>query len=276
MRLGRTTRLPAQVTPGEVVLEAREIAAELGGNRILEGVDFLARAGEVVALVGPNGAGKSTLFGVLCGDLAPVNGTVHLFGEPLSRWSTVERALRRGVLPQQLAMSFPFLVRDVVRMGRAPWIASGASDDDEAIVAKAMECADVTQLANRRFTSLSGGERARVAFARILAQQCQVMLLDEPTAALDIHHQETLLEIVRKRAVEGSAVVVVLHDLALAAAYADRIALMSEGSIVGDGPPAEILTDSMLSGVYGHKIHVQREEHTGEIMVIPRRERRGR
>ena len=268
-------RLPVESHAEEIVLEARGIDAELGGNRILEGVDFSARTGEVVALVGPNGAGKSTLFSVLCGDLAPVSGNVYLFGEPLSRWSTVERALRRGVLPQQLAMSFPFLVRDVVQMGRAPWVGTASSEEDETIVTEAMKSADVTHLAARRFTSLSGGERARVAFARILAQQCQVMLLDEPTAALDIHHQETLLETVRKRARGGSAVVVVLHDLALAAAYADRIALMSEGTIVGDGPPGEILTDEMLSGVYGHKIHVQREEHTGEIMVIPRRERRG-
>jgi len=273
MRLGRTARVPEALPEGTVTLECLGIDAELGGTRILHGVDFCVRAGELVALVGPNGAGKSTLFSVLSGDLAATSGTVRLDGLPLGEWSMIERAQRRSVLPQQVTVSFPFLVRDVVRMGRSPWIGTPQDAADDEIVARSLNEAGITGLAGRRFTSLSGGERARVTFARLLAQDCQVILLDEPTASLDIHHQELLLGTLRARVNGGSSAVIVLHDLALAAAFADRVAVMADGRIVGDGPPREVFTEELLSRVYGHGIEVVPHPRTGELLVVPHRGR---
>ena len=271
MKFGRTARPPAMRERGDVLVEARGVSARLGGVEILHRVDLAVRSGEVVGLAGPNGAGKSTLFGVLCGDIAASGGSVSLHGEPLESWSLLERAQRRSVLPQQVTVSFPFLVRDVVAMGRAPWSGSETRDEDEEWVNAALADMDLTALAARRFTSLSGGEKARVAFARVLAQRCQLMLLDEPTAALDIRHQEVLLQVVRAQAAEGAGAIVVLHDLALAAAYADRIVVLSDGRVAGEGPPAEVLKATLLSEVYGHPIDVHRHPGTGAALVTPRR-----
>jgi iron complex transport system ATP-binding protein len=248
---------------------ATGVTAELGGNTILRGIDITVCAGEIVALVGPNGAGKSTLFGVLAGDIPPARGSVDVDGRPLTEWSAVELAQRRAVMPQQAAVTFPFRVRDVVRMGRAPWAGTSAEDDDEAIVDAAIAAADMGDFAARRFISLSGGEKARVAFARTLAQQSQLLLLDEPTASLDVRHQELLLGVVRERARSGAGVIVVLHDLSLAAAYADRIAVMARGEIVANGPPSQVCTASLLSEVYECEMAVIAHPETGELLITP-------
>lgn len=271
LRYGRPTRLPSEIAPGRPLVTAKAVTASLGGKQILNGVDIEVRAGEIVALAGPNGAGKSTLFGVLAGDVPATSGSITIDGAPLTSWSLVELAQRRAVLPQQLVMSFPFLVEDVVAMGRSPWRGSAREDDDEAAIVDALGAADIVEFRDRRFTSLSGGERSQVAFARVLAQRTQWLLLDEPTAALDIHHQEVLLEAVRDRVNAGAGALVVMHDLPLAAAYADRIALMQTGRIVADGPPAQVLTPELLSHVYGHDIEVLAHPRTGELLVLPRR-----
>ncbi len=256
---------------GSPLVVAKGVMATIGSKQILNGVDLEVRAGELVALAGPNGAGKSTLFGVLSGDIASTAGSIEIDGAPLESWTLMELAQRRAVLPQQLVMSFPFLVHDVVAMGRAPWRNSPFEDDDEAAIEEALESAHVTQFHDRRFTSLSGGERSQVAFARVLAQRTQWLLLDEPTAALDIHHQELLLEAVRTRVQAGAGALVVMHDLPLAAAYADRIVLMQVGRIVADGPPSEVLTPDLLSRVYEHDIEVMSHPRTGELLILPRR-----
>lgn len=271
VRYGRAARLPGVLPPGAPLVTARGVTATLGNKQILNGVDIDVRAGEIVALAGPNGAGKSTLFGVLSGDIPATAGTIMIDGAPLNSWSLVELAQRRAVLPQQLVMSFPFLVHDVVAMGRSPWRGSPLEDDDDLAISEALAAADVAQFHDRRFTSLSGGERSQVAFARVLAQRTQWLLLDEPTAALDIHHQEVLLEAVRDRVSAGAGALVVMHDLPLAAAYADRIALMQNGRIVADGPPAQVLAPDLLSRVYEHDIEVITHPRTGEILVLPRR-----
>ncbi|MCC7362972.1 MAG: heme ABC transporter ATP-binding protein [Dehalococcoidia bacterium] len=273
VRFARTARPPHRIEPGGIVAEARGIRVELGGNLILDGVDLAARAGELVALVGPNGAGKSTLFAVIAGDLHPQAGSVRICGEPLTSWTAVELAMRRAVLPQQVSVSFPFLVHDVVRMGCAPWAGTPEEDRDDDVVAGALHASDVAHLAMRHFTSLSGGERARAAFARVLAQRSQLVLLDEPTAALDIHHQEMVLQLARSRAESGDAVVVVLHDLGAAAAYADRIILLSQGTVVADGAPGDVLTTPLLSSVYHHRVEVIPHPETGEPLVLPVRTR---
>lgn len=269
MKLLQTARIPQTIPPGQPLVTASGVSVNLGGNRILDSVDLAGRAGELIALVGPNGAGKSTLLKVLSGDIAPVSGEVRIDGQPIESWTDRELALRRAVLPQEVAVSFPFLVEDIVRMGRAPWAGTEASDSDNTVVAEAMRETDTADLAARRFTTLSGGEKARVSFARILAQKAQLLLLDEPTAALDIHHQELTLQVLQRHVKQGGGAVVVLHDLALAAAHADRIAVISHGRIVADGPPGQVLTAELLTSVYHHDIKVVPHPDSGEPLVLP-------
>ncbi|MFJ3964038.1 heme ABC transporter ATP-binding protein [Streptomyces sp. NPDC090036] len=268
--LTRTRRtVPARPAPGEAVAEAVDLHVRLGHREVLAGIDLTARAGEVVALVGPNGAGKSTLLSALAADLPAAAGEIRIDGRPVGDWSAPDLALRRSVLPQSAALSFPFPVEDVVRMGRAPWAGTPLADADEEAVALAMAATEVTDFAARPFSALSGGERARVALARVLAQRAPLLLLDEPTAALDLRHQELVLRICRERAAAGDAVVVVLHDLGLAAAYADRAAVLHDGRIAVDGPPAEVFEDELLSRVYRQPVEVLPHPRTGAPLVVP-------
>lgn len=268
----REMRLPAPAAHGQVVLSARDICVRLGGAEILRNVDLDVRTGRVLALVGPNGAGKSTLLGALSGDLTPDEGTVLVDGEAPGDWTTRELAVRRGVLMQRVDVTFPFSVTDIVRMGRAPWTGTPAEEWDDEVVATAMSEADVLQFSTRVFNSLSGGERSRAAMARVLAQEPFLLLLDEPTAALDIKHQELVLRLARDRAARGDAVVVVMHDLALAAAYSDEIAVMRHGQIAAVGAPEQVLTPQLLSAVYEYPIEVWRHPRTGAVVVLPERD----
>ncbi|WP_326730574.1 heme ABC transporter ATP-binding protein [Streptomyces phaeochromogenes] len=267
--IGTRPTSPGPVHPGDVLAETEALHVRLGGREVLSGVDVTAHAGEVLALVGPNGAGKSTLLGALAADLPAAEGVVRVHGRPASEWSAQELALRRAVLPQSAALSFPFAVEEVVRMGRAPWAGRPEEDEDEAAVAAAMAATEVSDFAGRSFSALSGGERARVALARVLAQRTRLLLLDEPTAALDLRHQELVLRVCRARAHAGDAVVVVLHDLGLAAAYAHRVVILRAGRAVADGRPAEIFTDRLLSDVYQQPVEVFPHPRTGEVLVAP-------
>lgn len=260
---------PAPTGTGDVLAEAEDLHVQLGRRAVLHGVSVPVRAGEVLALVGPNGAGKSTLLGALAADLPAVGGVVRIHGRPATEWSAPELALRRAVLPQSATLSFPFTVEDVVRMGRAPHATTPAEDD--LAVAEAMAQTEVTDFALRPFSALSGGERARVALARVLAQRAPLLLLDEPTAALDLRHQELVLRLCRARAHAGDAVVVVLHDLALAAAYAHRVAILRAGRVAADGPPGDVFTERLLSDVYDQPVEVFPHPRTGAVIVAPRR-----
>lgn len=251
-------------------LLAAGVGVTLGGARILDGVDLAVGSGEVVALVGPNGAGKSTLLAVLSGDLEPADGTVTLDGVPLAEHSARALARRRSVLLQHQGLAFGFRVEEVVRMGRAPWHRTEREDDDDRVVAESLERADVSGLGRRHFPTLSGGEQGRTSFARVLAQETPVVLLDEPTAALDIRHQEAVLSVARETARGGASVVVVLHDLSLAAAYADRVCVLSRGRVRADGAPAAVLTSALLTEVYEHPVDVI--EHAGSLVVVPVRQ----
>lgn len=274
LRLRRRPVPPAAPEPGEVLAEAEGLSVRLGAREVLAGVGVRVRAGEVLALVGPNGAGKSTLLSVLAADLPPTAGSVRIHGRPASEWSAPELALRRAVLPQTASLSFPFTVEEVVRMGRAPWAARAAArpEEDEAAVAEAMAVTEVTGFAARPFSALSGGERARVALARVLAQRAPLLLLDEPTAALDLRHQELVLRLCRARARAGDAVVVVLHDLGLAAAYAHRVAVLRAGRVAAAGVPGEVFTEELLSEVYDQPVEVFPHPRTGAVLVLPDRD----
>lgn len=254
-----------------VRVAARDVTFAVDGAVLLDGVDLDVHAGEVLAVVGPNGAGKSTLFGVLAGDVAPESGTVLLDGRPVTGVRPRDLARQRAVLLQENAVTFPFTVEQVVRMGRTPWARSPAAEEDDSAVAAAMATTEVTALRERSVPSLSGGERARVALARVLAQDTGILLLDEPTAALDLKHHEDVMRVIRRRAEAGVAVAVVLHDLNAALAHADRVTLLAGGRVSATGTPAEVLTAARIEEVYGQPVDVFPHPHTGVPLVVARR-----
>jgi len=264
--------LPAPAAPGGVALEAAGVSVIRGGREVVSDVDLVVRHGELVVLVGPNGAGKSTLLAALAGDLEPASGVASLDDRPLSGWTVRELAMRRSMLLQRIEISFPFTVLDVVRMGRSPWAGTAAEEDDDLAISAAMADTDVTELAHREYPSLSGGERARAALARVLAQGTGILLLDEPTAALDLQHQELVMGVARARAAAGTAVLVVAHDLALAAAWADRVVVLERGRVVADGGSHEVLTEELLSRVYRTPVEVIPHPATGVPIIVPRRD----
>lgn len=267
----RHIALPERVRTGSVVCAAEGVGLSRGGRALLDDVTLELRAGEVLALLGPNGAGKSTLMSVLAGDVAPDHGAVQFGDRALRDWSLVDLSRRRSVLLQDNQLLFPFTVHQVVEMGRAPWRRTEREEEDNEAIAEAIASADVAHLGNRRVPSLSGGERARAAFARVMAGRTGVLMLDEPTAALDIGHQEAVLSLARDRARQGDAVLVVLHDLNLAAAYADRIALLRDGQIVACDEPELVLTSEIVSHTYRTPVEVIRHPVTGQGIVMPKR-----
>lgn len=269
--MARHIEIPQRATIGETVCAAEAVHLERGGRALLDSVSLELRAGEVLALLGPNGAGKSTLLSVLSGDVAPDRGSVRFGDREIGDWSLSELSRRRGVLLQDNHLLFPFTVHQVVEMGRAPWRRTPLEDDDNAAISEAIAAADIAHLGNRRVPSLSGGERARAGFARVMAGRTGVLMLDEPTAALDLGHQEAVLGIARERARAGDAVLVVLHDLNLAGAYADRIALLRDGRIIACDAPERVLTAEVVSDVYQTPVEVIPHPVTGRGIVLPRR-----
>lgn len=254
---------------GTGVLFAESVGLTLDGRVVLDDVTLDVRAGEVLSLVGPNGAGKSSLLSVLSGERTASSGRVRLGERDIGSYSAVQLARRRAVLTQENALSFPFRVSEVVEMGRSPWARTPDFERDEGAIISAVARADVSKLLDRRFTELSGGERARVSLARVLAQDTPIVFLDEPTAALDLRHQEDVLRIARGLAAAGRAVVIVLHDLSLAAAAADRVALLRAGRLEAVGVPAEVMRAELLSDIY--ELPVDVVELDGRVLVVPKR-----
>ena len=233
--------------------DVRSLGVRLGaGADTLAGVTFRVARGEAVALVGPNGAGKTTLLRALAG-LVPHTGTVLLDGWPVRAFDARERARRVALVRQQTALGVDFTVREVVALGRAPHVgwAARLGAADLAAVEAALAAADLAALAGRSVRRLSGGEAQRVALAQALAQDAPVLLLDEPTAHLDVRHQIDLLARTRALADAGRTVVAALHDLDRAAAFAGRLLVLARGRLVADGPPAAVLTPDLLADVFG-------------------------
>lgn len=233
--------------PSECVLRAEHLCFSYGQRSVLEDVSISVHRGEVVGILGPNGTGKSTLLALLAGDIVPHSGSVQLCATRIENIPRRRRAQLRAVMPQSFEVPFSYTAREIVAMGRVSW---PRSDEDDAIIDSSLAAAGVAHLAGRDVTKLSGGEKARVTFARVLAQRAQVMLLDEPTAALDIAHQEALMSSVRANAQAGIGVVVVMHDLSLAGAYCDRLVLLHDGAVFAAGSVADVLTSENLSQVY--------------------------
>ena len=239
------------------MISARNVSASIGHERIITGVDFEVRPGEVAVIVGPNGSGKSTLLKTLAGDLA-YEGEISLNGRDLAAMKPREAALTRAVLPQASALSFPFTVREVVRLGLFAGRSGTLAGEDARLPDRALSKVDLAGFAGRFYQGLSGGEQQRVQLARVLCQvwapvlegRPRYLLLDEPVSSLDIRHQLLVMEIARDFARRGGGVVAILHDLNLAAMFADHVLVMHRGRVAASGAPRKVLSDSLISNVF--------------------------
>jgi iron complex transport system ATP-binding protein len=244
------------------------LAVALGGRRVVEDVSLELAPGEIVAVAGPNGAGKTTLLKAMAGLLPIAAGTVTLGGVLLPEMRPAVRARRIAYLPQGHVFHWPMPVADIVALGRLPHGAglTDLSSADRDAVERAMRATGVAEFADRPVTTLSGGERARVALARVLAVEAEIVLADEPVTSLDPRFQLTVLNILRDLARAGRAVVVVLHDLGLAARHADRMIALSAGRMVAEGPPDAVLSAALLRDVFGVEAYRAETEH-GPVVV---------
>jgi iron complex transport system ATP-binding protein len=224
----------------------------------LDGVTLEVPAGACTAVLGPNGSGKSTLLRVLLGTLTPEAGAVRFRGRPLSQWTRGEMAREVGVVPQGEEAVFPVSVRELVAMGRYPHLGPwrGEGEADRSAIEVAMRSCDVEHFAERTLDTLSGGERQRVRLARALAQEPGALALDEPTAALDVAHEMEIFELLRHLGHARKTVLLVTHNLNLAARYGDRLVLLDRGRIAAVGTPAEVLTRERVEGVYGWPVRI--------------------
>jgi iron complex transport system ATP-binding protein len=250
-------------------LTAQGLNVELAGRAVLKDISLSLASGHLVALVGPNGAGKTTLLRALAG-LLPSDGAIHVGGEALSSLALRDRARRFAYLPQGHIVHWPLPARDIVALGRYP---HGATDparmsakDSEAVL-RAMQATDVIGFSDRRVTELSGGERSRVALARVLAVEAPVILADEPTASLDPRYQLDVMKTLRAAADRGVLVIVVTHDLGLAARFADHLLVLSEGRLVAQGAPAAALSEQVMADVF--RISAYRAEFERAAVIVP-------
>lgn len=255
-----------------VTLNLRGIGHRYGTQEALAEIELLVRGGEVVALLGPNGSGKSTLLKAASRALRPTTGAVYLNGKDLAVRPVAELARELAALEQEVHAGFDFSVREVVELGRLPHLRRlrPAGCDDEQAVRHALATTGTAELAGRCLSTLSSGERQRVWLAMALAQEPAVLLLDEPTAFLDLGFQINIMEIIVELASGGLAVMMATHDLGLAAAFAKRLVLMSGGRIVADGAPAEVLTTERVERVYGASVRLLRDEDGRPLAVAPR------
>ena len=243
-----------------------------GSITALRDVSLSLAHGELAGLVGPNGSGKTTLIRAVTGVVRPLAGEIRIAGDNVDALSVAALARRVAVVPQDPRLPEPFTALDAVLMGRTPHLRlleyEGPADLDAA--RRAMLATATWELAGRRIAELSGGERQRVVVARALAQEAPLLLLDEPTAHLDIGHQAAVLDLMRRLCRdEGKAVLAAIHDLTLAAQFCDRLLLLDRGSLVAEGPPAEVLSPGLLSEVYGATVQVFAHPQTGRPVIVP-------
>jgi iron complex transport system ATP-binding protein len=253
------------------VIELRAVTVELGGVRVVDQVDMTVPDGEWLALIGPNGAGKTTLLRAIA-RLVPFSGEIALAGRPVTALSRSEVARLVAVVPQEPATPPWLTVAEYVLLGRTPHLGPLAKESasDRHAAARSLARLDLLSFADRRLGTLSGGEKQRVVVARALAQEAAIVLLDEPTAALDIGHQQQALELLDGlREESGLTLVAAMHDLTLAALYADRMVLLDAGHVVADGVPGDVLTEEAIARHYGASIDVV--PVNGRIAVVPRR-----
>ncbi len=259
------------MSAGEAVLSFAGVSAAAGGREILRGVTLTLHAGEVLTLAGPNGAGKTTLFRVASRVLRPTAGSLSLLGRPLAAYSRRELACLLAVVPQDATIAFPFRVGEIVLMGRSPHLGTLGFEtrDDLERARDAMRRTGIESLADRSVLELSGGERQLVLLARALAQDARVLLLDEPTAHLDLRHRVRVAALVRELVREGRSALVVSHDLGLAARSGDRIALLRGGELRALGTPREVLTPENMRAIFDVETEIL-EATDGALQVVPK------
>ncbi|MBD0327567.1 MAG: ABC transporter ATP-binding protein [Pyrinomonadaceae bacterium] len=261
------------------MLEARDLWVRYGAREVLKDVTLRTTPGEVTAIIGPNGAGKSTLMRALNGSLAPARGEVFLDGKPLRSFARRTAARRIAVVAQEAELHFPVTVLEFVLGGRYAWSGTTAwgweTERDLAIAREALRETEMDDFSGRLMNELSGGERQRAVLARALATEAEILLLDEPTANLDLAHQASLLALVRARCdVRRTAAVIVTHDLNLAAEFADHLLLVKDGGVLASGRPRDVLTPELLEEVFAIRILVDAHPLTGAPRITPVHEAR--
>ncbi len=251
---------------------------DVSGKRLLDRVSIDVPPGRVTAVVGPNGAGKSTALKLLSGDLVPCEGTCSIDGADVGTVSPQDLARRRAVLPQSSHLSFGFRVGDLVALGRLPHGETGATLSSEALISEAMARAGCFELKDRDYLTLSGGERQRTHLARTLAQIAEPVgdlpryfLLDEPTNALDLVHQISLLDLMRQLAAEGVGVLMIVHDLNHALGYADYVYVLKDGKLVGEGEPKSVMTPQLIKFAWGVDVASIESPVSGVSYLFPDR-----
>ncbi|TKT79133.1 heme ABC transporter ATP-binding protein [Aquamicrobium sp. LC103] len=245
------------------MIEASDVSVSIGAKPILHGVDFEARPGEVTAIVGPNGSGKTTFLKALSGDIR-AGGTIRMNGRDLVGMKPWQAAAMRAVLPQSTTLSFPFTVREIVRLGLMNGRSGALAGESERLPERALARVDLEGFAGRFYQELSGGEQQRVQLARVLCQVWAPVLdgaprylfLDEPVSSLDIKHQLIIMKIAGDFAARGGGVIAILHDLNLTAMFADKVTVMNGGRVAATGTPADVLTDEMIHRVFDCRLRV--------------------
>lgn len=254
------------------ILDVREVRFSYSGRKVLDGVTFGVRKGEFLGVLGPNASGKTTLLRCITGTLVPSSGDVVLTGEKVSSLTRRELAKIVSVVPQDGFNQFDFTVEEFVAMGRLPYLRRFQKEqpEDWAKIRWAMHVTGIANLGSRLITTLSGGERQRATVAKALAQDPQVLALDEPTSHLDINYQIEMLDLIKKLNLErGLTVIAVLHDPNLASTYCDGVVLLSRGSVFAIGPPARVLTEETIGGLYGMRVTVIRHPVTLRPLIVP-------
>jgi len=249
----------------------KQVSFAIGSKYIVKDLEFSFKAGDLVSIIGPNGAGKTTLLKLMSGELKPSAGQIFLNDFAFSELSLKERANKRAVMTQSSSVVFDFLVDEILEMG---WV-QGSSDDFSKTCSDVVNSCGLNELMGRKFNTLSGGEQQRVQFARALLQvgglsktaDDRFLLLDEPTSNMDVAYELNLLNLAKEVRKTGVGVIVVLHDLNLAARFSDQIILMNSGLIVASGQPEEVLSDRILSDVYSTQLRVERHERLDRIVV---------
>ena len=257
------------------MIRAEALYAGYNGNVILADVSFSVRAGEMVGLIGPNGAGKSTLLKTLRGILPQLSGTALLMGEDIGALDAKAFARRAAYLQQHVEMTFDYTARDIVLAGRYPYLSWWRQEkaDDLAIAEACMEYTGVLELADKPLHTMSGGQRQRVLLAKVLAQQTPVLFLDEPATGLDLIYQEEIFRFCRALCAAGKTVLLVAHELSLAARFCSRLLLIGRGMLLADGAPQEVLTDELLTHAYGAPVRVAENPITHHMEVYTEAEK---
>lgn len=241
-----------------------KVSVSLAGRRVLSNINLNFSTAECVGILGPNGSGKSTLMRAIAGLIPHDSGAIHIHGKALAAWPRTDFSRELSYLPQGGQIHWPLSVSNVVALGRLPHARNVAGD--QAVV-RAMDACDVSQFADRPVTSLSGGERARVLLARALASEAKILLADEPFAQLDPNHQLHAMEVLQAQAAKGALIIVVLHDLSIAARHCSRVVLLANGSVAADGLPADTLTSGNLRKIFGIDAFIS--EHAGAPVILP-------